>query len=68
MSEVILKATLARVAAPLLAHISAKRKNEALHRMADALLRNVSTIIEANAALSGARQRRVAHPCSTVSC
>jgi glutamate-5-semialdehyde dehydrogenase len=50
MSEVILKATLARVAAPLLAHISAKRKNEALHRMADALLRNASTIIEANAA------------------
>ena len=50
MSEVILKATLARVAAPLLAHISSKRKNEALHRMADALLRNVSTIIEANAA------------------
>lgn len=50
MSEVILKATLARVAAPLLANVSAKRKNEALHRMADALLRNVSTIIEANAA------------------
>ena len=50
MSEVILKATLARVAAPLLAHISAKRKNEALHRMADALLRNASNIIEANAA------------------
>ena len=50
MSEVILKATLARVAAPLLANVSAKRKNEALHRMADALLRNASTIIEANAA------------------
>ena len=50
MSEVILKATLARVATPLLANVSAKRKNEALHRMADALLRNVSTIIEANAA------------------
>ncbi len=50
MSEVILKATLAREATPLLANVSAKRKNEALHRMADALLRNAPNIIEANAA------------------
>ncbi|KRE38170.1 glutamate-5-semialdehyde dehydrogenase [Paenibacillus sp. Soil522] len=50
MSEVILKATLARGATPLLANVSAKRKNEALDRMADALLRNTPNIIEANAA------------------
>ncbi|KIL40045.1 gamma-glutamyl phosphate reductase [Gordoniibacillus kamchatkensis] len=50
MSEVIQKATLARNAAPQLAALSTGRKNEALHRMADALLQHAPSLIDANAA------------------
>jgi glutamate-5-semialdehyde dehydrogenase len=50
MSEVILKASLARDAAPLLSTLSTERKNEALHRMADALLQHTPSLIDANAA------------------
>ncbi|MFC0214795.1 glutamate-5-semialdehyde dehydrogenase [Paenibacillus chartarius] len=50
MSEVIRKATMARDASPLLSIVSTERKNEALHRMADSLLKHASSLIDANAA------------------
>jgi glutamate-5-semialdehyde dehydrogenase len=50
MTEVIQKAALARDAAPRLAALTTELKNEALRRMADALLQHAPSLIDANAA------------------
>lgn len=48
MSEVILKATLAKGTSPFLANLSTEQKNAALKLMADALIQHKQSIIEAN--------------------
>ena len=48
MNELMTKATLAREAAPLIASCSAEAKNDALMRIADALIAHTDEIAEAN--------------------
>lgn len=50
MNELMTKATLAREAAPLIASCSAEAKNDALMRIADALIAHTDEIAEANRA------------------
>ena len=57
MNELMTKATLAREAAPLIASCSAEAKNDALMRIADALVAHTDEIAE-TAPMFCARERR----------
>ena len=73
MNELMTKATLAREAAPLIASCSAEAKNDALMRIADALIAHTDEIAEANRAdvlralsRQARRQKAAVFPCFAV--